>query len=140
MRRTRKPPRDEIQFATPNGWAVARVRGRDTQHLYRVLYRGQYVGWLSHAEDGWRWHIVRLTRGRERVSPRPYETWQVAASYLGRTDKARRVVESAGRSIFDAIGFGTHGAPHVAEWRRHYSVRGEPWVPKPGPRAETVSS
>lgn len=127
MKRIRKPPRDEIQFATPSGWAVARVRGHVSQHAYRVLYRGQYVGWLSHAEDGWRWHIVPMMRGRIRVSARPYDTWQVAASYLGRTDIARRIA-------------GVGNAPRVAEWRQHYSVRGEPWVPKPEKRTEAVRS
>ncbi|MFF5988111.1 hypothetical protein [Prauserella flavalba] len=131
MRRTRKPAlREEIQFATPNGWQVARVRRRETQHVYRVLYRGQYVGWLGHAEDGWRWHIIPLMCGQERSSARPYDTWQVAASHLGRTAWARRVVESSGRSVFDGIGSTVGGAPRVAEWQRHYSVRGTPWVPR----------
>lgn len=72
----------EKQFVTGNGWAVARVRGRDTQHSYSVLYRGQNVGWVMHEHDGWRWLLTwspgtpnRAPRFRlQRVSKTAYPT------------------------------------------------------------------
>lgn len=119
----------EMQFSTENGWAVNRVRGRDTQHGYEVMYQGQVVGWVSRSQDGWRWHLSwspgsasRAARfGITRVSQRPYTTWPVAVNQLFRTD--------VGRCIAGA------DSPTGLEWHRHYSVTGEPWVPKPAPNA-----
>lgn len=97
MNRWRREP--EWQYVTGNGWAVARVRGRDTQHGYLLMYRGQYVGWLIRQSDGWRWLLTWSPGtaskppqfGIERTSRRAYETWQAAASHLARTDAGRRI-------------------------------------------------
>ncbi|MGW5643637.1 hypothetical protein [Saccharopolyspora sp. NPDC003762] len=119
-RRYREP---EPQYATSNGWAVGRVRGRDTQHAYLVTYRRQWAGWLLHQADGWRWLLTWSPStaskpprfGIERTSRRAYQTWQAAASYLARTDVGRLIA-------------GIGNGPGITAWE---PVTGEPWVPRP---------
>ncbi|MGI8308119.1 hypothetical protein [Saccharopolyspora hattusasensis] len=119
-RRFREP---EPQHVTANGWTAARIRGRDFQHGYLLMYRGQYAGWLMHQSDGWRWLLTwqpstvdRPPRfGIERVSRRAYPTWQAAAGHLARTDVGRLIA-------------GIGNGPRVTAWE---PIAGEPWVPRP---------
>ncbi|WP_190821515.1 hypothetical protein [Saccharopolyspora pogona] len=121
-RRFREP---EPQHVTANGWAAARIRDRHSQHGYLLMYRGQYIGWLMRQSDGWRWLLTWRPGtasmppqfGVERVSRQQYETWQVAASYLARTDVARRIAGVGCRPV---------------EW---HPVSETPWMPRPETRA-----
>ncbi len=136
-RRRVKIRKSEPQYQARDGWVVARVRGRDTQHGYELLCRGGYVGWLSYSEDGWRWHLhwspgtgSRPPRfGISRTSAKAYPTWQVAAGHLARTDVGRISAEpQAGRP--------RAALPRAADWQRHWAARGEPWIPRPAKSVE----
>ncbi|HEV2778521.1 MAG TPA: hypothetical protein VGX25_03900 [Actinophytocola sp.] len=122
-RRTKYGYPSEPQYATSNGWVVARKRPH--QHAYEVLYRGQLVGWVSRSVDGWRWHLTwspsstgRAARfGCTRVSTGAYAGWQAAVSRIARTDVGRKIAGA--------------DTPTRDTWTPSFRVRGEPWVPRP---------
>ncbi|MGA6164327.1 hypothetical protein [Amycolatopsis magusensis] len=102
----------ESQYSTADGWAVARATGLPVdRHTYRVLHRGQSVGYLIHYADGWQWLTVGLSTHRE--SARTYPTWSLAAAQLARTAHVRRAT-------------GQQSTPAVADWK---ATRARPWTP-----------
>jgi hypothetical protein len=110
-RRKLYPP--ENQWYTDAWWQMARQR--PLQHVYRMMYRGQHVGYLLHEADGWYW---RYLFPKQRISARAYPTWEQAAAALARS--------AAGRTIAGA----TAAKAGPGEWKSAL-VRGTPWVPKP---------
>lgn len=72
------------QYRTTDGWTAARIPGDRT--VLAVLYRGQYIGWLTPTAAGWAWTNAAW---RPRASRTTYSTWERAAAALSRTTIAR---------------------------------------------------
>jgi hypothetical protein len=107
---SRRFPAPVPQWVTAAGWCAARQPG--VAGALRMLYRGQHVGWLTVAADGWRWHTDGYPRPVSSASA--FATWEAAAAALAGTRWARRV---AGGKV-PAAGF----RPAIGAHR--------PWLPK----------
>jgi len=113
------------QRTTASGWGLARQPG--IRDAYRVLFRGQHVGWLHRGYGGWRWQTSRRSRGlscSSVVSEQLYPDWEAAAAALARTPYAKWI---AG---YDEV---PRRARHVppGEWRPALGLAGRVWTPRP---------
>jgi hypothetical protein len=117
---TRRPkfPVPASQRVCLNGWVLARQP--QIGYAYRLLFRGQHVGWLIVEPDGWRYRTPRPNRSfaAEVTSKAVFPSWERAAAAAARSGWARRIA----------------GAVLVpGNWQRAPGLRPgrEPWTPRP---------
>ncbi len=133
MARTGLPKPPVTQMRTGSGWAVARQPG--VPDGYRVLFRGQHVGWVMTDGEGWWWRTYNQTgrgswvgRGEGLWADQALTGWQEAVDGLARTRHGKWIA-SGGEDRVPGVRI---RVVEPGEWRP-YQIGTRVWTPRPVP-------